>query len=585
MTGVSIDRASDEGAMLLDLGLALEAHEDRPILNADAIAAAVVGPDGRIAAATPAFRDLDGAVMIDGEALRRAARLGRPVMAAAADTREAALLVYASAAAAATWRLPEPLVSALREDPRRVAVVTTLAAPAGGPLAEACRAHGLSGLQTRVVLETIRKGSVREAARALDLSYHTAREALAEALRRTQAPRLPALVHRLTSHAFGVLPRIGAEAVLTDLWGLSTRQAAIAGLVAEGLSRGEAARALSLSDAVVKKELDRVYLALGAASAADLARMLAEAQALRWLTRSPADVGFMDGGQEPLRFIARPGGGRIAISDYGPGDGRPLLVVHSSVTSRVVARGLLRALHGAGYRPIAIDRPGFGLSDPARAGQDHYALAALDAVAVLDALGLRQVDLIARGGAQFVLSFARLAAARLGRVLLVNPDPHSAPDGRRVGPFGVFKEAFRRNPTMIRAYVTLLARQYTLDRYGDVMGALMKGSPPDEAAARDPEIVRDYFRAQRMFAAGRTEGCVAEQVEFARGAPPPPLETGFLWTVLVAEHDTLHDPEHVLAYWRRVLPSARFARVAEAGRLLALSHPHLVVAALADGGA
>jgi len=36
----------------------------------------------------------------------------------------------------------------------------------------------------------------------------------------------------------------------------------------------------------------------------------------------------------------------------------------------------------------------------------------------------------------------------------------------------------------------------------------------------------------------------------------------------------------VLAHWRGVLPEATFQMAPEAGRLLALSHPELVVAAL-----
>jgi len=108
----------------------------------------------------------------------------------------------------------------------------------------------------------------------------------------------------------------------------------------------------------------------------------------------------------------------------------------------------------------------------------------------------------------------------------------------------------------------------------------LKGSAPDEAAIGDPEIVRDYFRAQRGLATGQLEGVVNEETDFARGAPPPPLP-GVRWQVLVAAHDTMHDPAEVLAYWRRVLPDARFQVVEDAGRLLAMSHPHHVVEALA----
>jgi hypothetical protein len=44
------------------------------------------------------------------------------------------------------------------------------------------------------------------------------------------------------------------------------------------------------------------------------------------------------------------------------------------------------------------------------------------------------------------------------------------------------------------------------------------------------------------------------------------------WRVLVAEHDTMHDPAQVLDYWRAVLPDATFEVVPDTGRLIAMSH-------------
>lgn len=60
----------------------------------------------------------------------------------------------------------------------------------------------------------------------------------------------------------------------------------------------------------------------------------------------------------------RADGSRVAWSEYGSVTGRPVLVVHSSMTTRFVSRRLLRALQTRGCRPIAIDLPGFGLSEP-----------------------------------------------------------------------------------------------------------------------------------------------------------------------------------------------------------------------------
>lgn len=561
-----------------------------PMFNADSIAAALLDRRGGVVCASPPFLAMAGERRLDPTLMARLAQAVRPGVEIAAlddDGAESAVFACARASQAGSWRLPSEVRAAAAEHPDHVVVLTSQAARAAKPLEDACRAYGLSGLQTRVALETIRTGAAKAAAQSLGVSYHTAREALAEAMKRVRAPRLPALVQRLTSLAFGVLPEDDGSDVLGDLWGLSPRQAAIAGLVADGMSRAEAARALGLSEAVVKKELDQVHLVLQVNTGAALARRVVEARALRWLTEATAgDIGFVETGAEPLQFVHRPDGGRIAVSDYGPISGKPILVVHSSMTTRIVPRALLRALQARGYRPVSIDRPGFGLTDEipgARAGaHDPYATAAQDALRVLDHLKIRGPDLVARGGAQFVLALERAAPGRLRRVVLINPTPHTEKTDRNVGALGVLKEAFRRNPAMIRLAAAVFVRQSSFERTAEFMRRSLRGSPPDEIAVRDPELLRDYFRSTRTFATGRYGGYVNEQTEFAQGTQPPPLSGTDDWRVLISAHDVIHDPRHVLAYWRQVLPDARFEIVPDTGRLLGLSHPERVVTALRD---
>lgn len=580
----------DISETLLAVGASLAAGDPKALFHEESLAAALVDRKGRVLAASAAFSALHPELVLDEALLNRVAD-GADTGSAIVElvnggNPEMALCAYALASRADGWILPRTVRDAAAASPNQIVVLASPSHRFQRPLEAACEAFGLTGLQTRVALEAIRTGGVRTAAQRLDISYHTAREALADAMARVRAPRLPALVRRLVSLAFGVLPEADGTDVLGDAWGLSTRQAAIAVLIADGLTRGETAAALDLGEAVVKRELNEVYGLLQVGSAAALARKVAEANALSWMTRSTGgDIGLIEAGAEPLRIIHRPGGGRIAVSDYGPASGRPVLVVHSSMTSRVVARGLRRALQGAGFRPISIDRPGFGLTDEIeglRPGlHDPYAAAADDAVLVLDALKLETIDVVARGGAQFVVALHEIAADRLGRVVLVNPDPPSEASGRRIGPFGVLKEAYRRNPAMIRVWAGLVGRQLTHARVSRMLERWMQGSPPDEAAARDPEIVQDYFRAVRTFATGRHAGYVNEQVDFARRARgQPPIGGTSNWLVMVAAHDTLHEPQEVIAYWRAILVDAQFQLVEDGGRLLALSRPRDVVEGL-----
>ena len=98
----------------------------------------------------------------------------------------------------------------------------------------------------------------------------------------------------------------------------------------------------------------------------------------------------------------------------------------------------------------------------------------------------------------------------------------------------------------------------------------------------DPEVVRDYFMTVRMLAAGRSDGALRETVRYSTEKPRAPMP-GVDWTVLMASHDMLYDVEQSTAYWRTVLPAARFNVVEGAGRFLAITHPDAVVAALQSG--
>lgn len=561
-----------------------------PIADERSVAAAVFDRTGLPLAMTEAFEKLELAEVFTRRLVLD--RLQTQASGYGATDREEApgadklLYAFASGEAALNWRLPSDLRTAIEAHPGTLVVLTTTFPPDLAPLRDACRAYGLTGLQTRVTLEAIRTGSIRDAAAALKISHQTAREALAAALKRAGVTRLPSLVLRLTSHAIGVSPHDPERSVLlADAWGLSERQTMIAGLLAEGADRETAARTLGITLAVLKKDLEVLYALLGVSSAAGLARRVAEARALTWLTGETGGVGFVDAEPEPLRFVLRADRSRIAVSDYGPASGHAVLVTHSSMTTRIVSRRLVRALQRAGYRPIAIDRPGFGLSDPLPKAleTDHPFQDAVDDVAcVLTTLRIAKADLVSRGAAQFVVAVAASLPERIGQVVIVNPGPPYRHSGGARGPLAIMKRALIRNPSVAHALAPFLAAQLSHPRLARMLPEWTRGSPPDHAAAQDPEFVNDFFRSVRMFATGRFGGFLREQMAIAAAGEQPPFAGSAGWRVILGTSDVLYDPEVLLAYWRRVLPGADFKVVDGGGRFLAMTHAHLVVRALAE---
>ena len=558
----------------------------RAIWDAHALAMAVLDRSGDVISASDTFRSEGGEAMIDRDAVAAAAATPQPVFVPVTlNSNQIALIAYAVAKVARHWQLPVEALAILEQRPDAVVMLTTVTRRAE-PLARACEAYGLTDLQRRIVLAVLDTGSVKSAAAQAGVAYATARETMSDVFRRAGVRGTPGLIMKLSALAFGVLPTVsGANPLLTDLWGLTERQAAVAALVAEGQSRAEVAGLLGLSGAVVKKEIERVFATLGLNSAAALARTLSETVALSLMTTvTGGALGFTHPSAEPLRFVLRPDGTRIAVSDYGPASASPCVIVHSSMTTRPAARRLVIALQRRGYRPISIDRPGFGMTDEsadsAAKGYDPFAAAAADFVLVAKKLRLARADFVMRGAAPFILALDALAPEMIGRVVLVNPDIHTDATGRRQDPLGAFKEAYMRNPRIIAMMAGVLAANVTFDRTHAMLSRSMAGSPPDEAGMRDPEVAEDLYRAGRMFATGRISGYVAEQIWFARAGATNARPDRPGWHILLGAHDTLHDPIEVEAYWRRLLPDSSIEYVSTAGRLMALTHSELVAARL-----
>jgi pimeloyl-ACP methyl ester carboxylesterase len=98
------------------------------------------------------------------------------------------------------------------------------------------------------------------------------------------------------------------------------------------------------------------------------------------------------------------------------GDGEPLVLVHGSGMCAATWAPLLP--HLSGRRLIAVDLPGFGLSDPCSyRGRPLRAHAVVQLTSLLDALGLERAELVGTSlGAMWALCLALDAPKRVERV-------------------------------------------------------------------------------------------------------------------------------------------------------------------------
>ena len=95
------------------------------------------------------------------------------------------------------------------------------------------------------------------------------------------------------------------------------------------------------------------------------------------------------------RRIQLNGGSTLQILEAGEGD--PLVILHGAGSSSVLLIPLMEQLKGRHL--IAVDRPGYGLSDPVDHTTDDYRRTAIDVLTgLLDALDLDEVDLAGSSG-------------------------------------------------------------------------------------------------------------------------------------------------------------------------------------------
>lgn len=231
-------------------------------------------------------------------------------------------------------------------------------------------------------------------------------------------------------------------------------------------------------------------------------------------------------------WVELPEGRRLGYAEYGDPRGKPVFYFHGLPGSRLEARLLAPAAAALGIRLIAVDRPGYGRSDPqpARRLADWPG----DVAALADALAIDRFYLIGvSGGGPYALACACDLAPRVRAAAVVCG----------LGPVG--EAALRRSMRgLARIGVTLASRwPATLaPLLGGPFHLLVEGSPqwvlkliawagsrPDRAVLARPEVrailgasLREAFRQGSGGAVADLVAAVADW-RLTDGAPPVPV--------------------------------------------------------------
>jgi pimeloyl-ACP methyl ester carboxylesterase len=179
------------------------------------------------------------------------------------------------------------------------------------------------------------------------------------------------------------------------------------------------------------------------------------------------------------------------------GEGPPVLLLHGSSTSSLSLLPLLDRLEGV--RAIAVDRPGFGLSQPAHVPRERFRGDAIEFVEeVLDELGLETSTLAGNSmGGTWAIWYALARPERVSRLALLGSAP-LLPGTRPPAPLrvmsapvvgGLLSRAMKPNAKMLVRLMSSMGEQDTIVRYPDLIEALVAaGNDPIASAVNVAEL-------------------------------------------------------------------------------------------------
>ncbi len=494
------------------------------------------------------------------------------------------LLTAVKASSVVTWtELDQSVRQHLSQSDGRVLIAVSLS-HMSDEVEFAARALGLSNLEARVCAALFMHGNIKRAAIHADVSYHTARKALSGAMKTLGLSRQTSLIRKLSELAtVAAPPREAVEQIVIDVFGFERRDAKLIHLLCEGFSRADAAKIAGISQAVAKDRFAYIFQELGISSATDLPPLVMSAFAAAVVVHdAPPLLKEARRDRAPLRLIRDADERVIAVNDYGPEGGVPVLIAHSSLSTRHPFMSFVDALRSQGFRPFTIDRPGFGLTDHAPELPDRFETGVDDVKTVCKALGFETIHVVTRGGAFHSLALARRFPELINRVVVINPDLLQHDCSKRKGRLGLVRHAFDRHPNSVERVARWTSSYLSRKRIETIIRAGVGDAPTDIESFSDRQNLNDYVRSITAFSTGTLSGFIREQRGYVLQTQISGLATAENWVILMGESDPIHDPAEILEFWTAKLPGADVKRVMGAGRFLSLSHPECVIAALTN---
>ncbi len=259
------------------------------------------------------------------------------------------------------------------------------------------------------------------------------------------------------------------------------------------------------------------------------------------------------------RFLLLPDDRRLAYSELGDVQGFPLFYLHSHAGSRLEGRFFHDSARAAGFRLIAIDRSGLGLSDfnPDSGKSSHVD----DLLLLADHLDLGCFGLLSwSGGVTTALAVAAASPDRVKFQLSLAPVSLTAPAAETEGLFDSIVHGLQMSfwKALIRTRCQLSARWLGPDHYLSRLKQLV--SAVDRRVLDSPEVMVGMRRNMREAARQGSDGVISDLLgglADSRLAREPVMVPVQFWHGM---SDTLV-PGHVIQQIADMLPMASCHRI------------------------
>lgn len=205
-------------------------------------------------------------------------------------------------------------------------------------------------------------------------------------------------------------------------YGLTEKEQCVVVHLVHGDSIKEIATALFVTESTVRSHLKAIFRKTNTKSQGGLISLILthESQVLDSYFDSDITTVVHGQGGSCDRMLTLSCGATIAYRDYGPKDGRPIIVFHSGFGSRLaIPSGYEAVCERTNRRIIVPDRPGLGKTPFV---EDHPAQWNAQLTEFVGKLGLVEYDVLGSIIAcQMAMSYAAQADKRLTRLILTSP--------------------------------------------------------------------------------------------------------------------------------------------------------------------